>query len=124
MTLRKVISLLFGIALPVFAQAEKFAVVAVQPLGSVTAERLQVVTKSLEQAYGVSVELIKAAPLPQSAWYAPRGCYRAIKLLNHLNESATLRHPIVIGITEKDISTSKGEHVDWGIFRLFICHFL
>lgn len=118
MILRKVISILFGIALPVFAQAEKFAVVAVQPLGSVTAERLQVVTKSLEQAYGVSVELIKAAPLPQSAWYSPRGRYRAIKLLNHLDESATLRHPIVIGITEKDISTSKGEHVDWGIFGL------
>lgn len=118
MTIRSLLPLLFGIALPVFAEAEKPAVIAVQPLGKVTAERLQVVKNGLEQAYGVSVELMKAAPLPQSAWYAPRGRYRADKLLDHLNESAAPRHRIVIGITEKDISTSKAEHVDWGIFGL------
>lgn len=100
------------------AETEKPTIVAVQPLGSVTAEQLQVVKKGLEQAFGISVELMTAAPLPQSAWYAPRGRYRAEKLLDHLNESAAPTHRIVIGITEKDISTNKAEHVDWGIFGL------
>lgn len=97
---------------------EKPAFIAVQPLGPVTAERLTIVKKGLEQAYGITVEIKKTQPLPKSAWYAPRARYRADKLLDHLNATATPQHPVVIGITEKDISFTKGEHFDWGIFGL------
>ena len=57
--------------------------------------------QGLEQAFGVTVEVREAKPLPESAWYAPRGRYRAGTLLNHLVETAGPKPPVVIGITEK-----------------------
>lgn len=116
MTLRSFLLLL--LALPIAVAEETAPVIAVQPLGPVKAERLAVVKQGLEQAFGVTVELRKSIPLPKSAWYAPRARYRADALLDHLHETAGPKPPVVIGITEKDISATKGEHVDWGIFGL------
>ena len=118
MNLRSLGFLLLGLALPVLAADEKPALIAVQPLGPVAAERLQVVKRGLEEAFGQTVVLLNSEPLPKSAWYAPRARYRADTLLDHLKESVAPAHRIVIGITEKDISCTKGEHVDWGIFGL------
>ncbi|MCW1883660.1 matrixin family metalloprotease [Luteolibacter flavescens] len=98
--------------------AEKPATIAVQPLGGVKAERLAVVKQGLEKAFGVTVVLLENRPLPKSALYAPRGRYRADTLLEHLRDITKAEHPVVIGITEKDISTTKDEHYDWGIFGL------
>ncbi|MEK7952053.1 hypothetical protein [Luteolibacter soli] len=100
------------------AEEEKPAPIALQPLGGVKAERIEVVKRGLEEAFGVKVILLGNRPLPKSAWYAPRSRYRADNLLDHLKEIAPAKHPVVIGITEKDISTTKDEHVDWGIFGL------
>lgn len=116
MTFRSFLFLL--LALPIAAAEEKPAAIAVQPLGPVKAERLAVVKQGLEQAFGVAVEVRKSIPLPKSAWYAPRARYRADTLLDHLHETAGPKPPVVIGITEKDISCTKDEHVDWGIFGL------
>jgi len=100
------------------AAEEKPAPIAVQPLGDVKTERLDVVKRGLEQSFGVTVILLENRPLPKSAWYAPRGRYRADDLLEHLKEIVPAKHLVVIGITEKDISTTKDEHFDWGIFGL------
>jgi archaemetzincin len=110
--------LLLGISPLAFAEEEKPAPIALQPLGGVKAERIDVVKRGLEEAFGVEVVLLENRPLPKSAWYAPRSRYRADDLLEHLKEIVPAKHPVVIGITEKDISTTKDEHVDWGIFGL------
>jgi archaemetzincin len=118
MNLRTFLLLLLAFVLPLSAADERPAAIAVQPLGPVKAERLAIVKQGLEQAFGVAVEVRKSIPLPKSAWYAPRSRYRADTLLDHLHETAGPKPPVVIGITEKDISATKGEHVDWGIFGL------
>jgi archaemetzincin len=118
MILRSLFLLLATFAFPITAAEEKPAVIAVQPLGPVNAERLAVVKQGLEQAFGVTVEVRKSSPLPKSAWYAPRARYRADTLLDHLKETAGPKPPVVIGITEKDISCTKDQYVDWGIFGL------
>jgi archaemetzincin len=92
--------------------------IAIQPLDSVTAERLEIVKKGLEEAFGWKVEILAARPLPKEAWYAPRSRYRAEKLLINLDRETDKKYPIVVGITAKDISTTKEEHEDWGIFGL------
>lgn len=117
MTPRILLPLIAALILPAVADEKKAAFIVVQPLGPVEAERLAVVRQGLEEAFGVTVEVRESRPLPKSAWYAPRGRYRAEKLLDHLAEQAA-GNPVVIGITGKDISTTKGEHVDWGIFGL------
>jgi archaemetzincin len=93
-------------------------VIAIQPLGPVSAERLAMVKKGLETAYGVEAEILETKPLPKEAWYEPRSRYRAEKLLTFLEDKTPEKYQIVIGLTAKDISTTKEEHEDWGIFGL------
>lgn len=93
-------------------------IIAIQPLGEVKQERLDIVKKGLEDAFGLKVETLEAKPLPKEAWYVPRSRYRADKLLDFLNDQTAAKYSIVIGLTSKDISTTKDEHEDWGIFGL------
>lgn len=93
-------------------------VIAIQPLGPIKAERVAEVKKELETVYGVGVEILEIKPLPKESWYEPRGRYRAEKLLTFLNDKTPERYRVVIGLTAKDISTTKDEHEDWGIFGL------
>jgi|GEM_PF-2279881 len=94
------------------------AVIALQPLGEVKVERLSVVKQGLEKAYGLKVTTLPAKPLPKAAWYAPRGRYRADILLDELAGHTPGTCRIVIGLTAKDISVTKDQHEDWGIFGL------
>ena len=92
--------------------------IAIQPYGGFTKERIEVVRNGLKEAFGMEIAVLDAKPLPQDAWYAPRQRYRAEKLLTNLDAAAPKNHRIVIGLTAKDISTTKGDHEDWGIFGL------
>lgn len=96
--------------------AEK--IIAIQPLGEVNQERLDIVKKNLEDSFGLKVETLETKPLPKEAWYEPRSRYRADKLLTFLDDQTAAKYTIVIGLTSKDISTTKDEHEDWGIFGL------
>ena len=65
----------------------------------------------------MDVGVANGEPLPQVAFYAERGRYRAEKLLDHLT---TLHEGAfrVLGVTAADISTTKGNVADWGILGL------
>jgi archaemetzincin len=94
------------------------AVIALQPFDDVQAERLSVVKQGLEKAYSLKVETLPVKPLPKAAWYAPRSRYRADILLDELTDHTPGTYRIVIGLTAKDISVTKDQHEDWGIFGL------
>lgn len=89
-------------------------VVAIQPLGNFDTKLVQKVKQQLISNYGVDVVVKPAVPLPQSAFYPPRGRYRAEKLLDYLDVSDA-QSTKVLGLTTVDISTTKGVYVDWGI---------
>ena len=63
------------------------------------------------------VELQSITPLPQSAYYAARGRYRADSLIHWMSRRAK-PNQVFIGITNVDISTTKGQHADWGVMGL------
>lgn len=91
--------------------------VVVQPLGPGSATPAALVGSSLTALYDVDVRVAKVEPLPAVAFYAPRGRYRAERLL----ESLTALHESafrVLGVTAADISTTKGKVLDWGILGL------
>lgn len=100
------------------AEPVKETIIAIQPLGEVRQVRLDIVKKGLEDAFGLKVETLEAKPLPKEAWYEPRNRYRADKLLDYLGNQTAAKYRIVIGLTSMDISTTKDEHEDWGIFGL------
>jgi archaemetzincin len=92
--------------------------VALQPLGKVSGELLAMTTRALEKRYAVEVEILHAKDLPAVAYFRPRERYRADKLLDWLALQTDAKFVKVIGLTAVDISTTKGEHLDWGIFGL------
>lgn len=90
-------------------------------LGPPFPEDLRVaVEQALRDELAVEVVWHERIALPRAAWYAPRKRWRADVLLEHLvalvpEAPASTR---VLGLTTKDISTTKGEHHDWGVFGL------
>lgn len=117
-TMRILSLIVFLSSFRVMAETPRSVVIAIQPLGIVKEERLEVAKKGLEEAFGLKVEILETKPLPKEAWYAPRSRYRADKLLTFLSDTTEAKIQIVVGITAKDISTTKEEHEDWGIFGL------
>jgi archaemetzincin len=102
------------------AVATRGEVVLVE-LGPPFPEDLRIaVEQALRDELAVEVVWHERIPLPRDAWYAPRKRWRADVLLEHLltlipEAPASTR---VLGLTTKDISTTKGEHHDWGVFGL------
>ncbi len=101
-----------------FAADSPVPKIAIQPLGNVKADILAQTQKSLEQLYTVEVTILPARDLPSIAYYRPRERYRAEKLLTWLEGNTDASYDKIIGLTESDISTTKDDVYDWGIFGL------
>ncbi len=73
--------------------------------------------QNINTTYLCTVTEIKGiATLPQAAFYKSRNRYRATVLLESINSYKGFDK--VIGITSKDISTTKNNIYDWGIMGL------
>jgi archaemetzincin len=81
-------------------------------------EDMKFVKTAIEAFYRMEVRILPAIPLPEKAWYAPRRRYRAESLLGFLEKIRPEDGNRMMGITTKDISTTKGKHKDWGILGL------
>ncbi|MBM4355776.1 MAG: hypothetical protein FJ109_18630, partial [Deltaproteobacteria bacterium] len=92
--------------------------VCVLPLGKYDRELLLPAVRGVKAVYGMPVRVLEKRSLPKSAWYEPRGRYRAEKLLAFLDEEAPKECKAMVGFTSVDISTTKGKVKDWGIFGL------
>lgn len=103
---------------PVASPEPAVRVVALMPIGEVKDETIEVAMKSIESAYGWRVDLMEPRELPEKAYYKPRKRYRAEKLLDWLIERKPREADKIMGLTEVDISTTKGKHEDWGICGL------
>lgn len=95
-------------------------VIALQPLGKCSAAEIEQAKKGILALYACEVKIAPAQALPQTAFYSPRSRYRADKLLRFLESEVKLDFECVkiVGLTQKDISFTKGEVYDWGIFGL------
>lgn len=93
------------------------------PLGKQEPALLEVAERGAQYLYGATTRLLPRQRLPKSAFYKPRGRYRAEMILDHLDEHAESlpanhRCDVIVGILTVDISTTKGRHKDWGILGL------
>ena len=90
------------------------------PLGKVDRRLLKATASGAEALFGVRTRILAARELPASAYYKPRRRYRAEKILHYLDAEVVPDSgcDAVVGFTASDISTTKGEHVDWGILGL------
>lgn len=115
-------------ATPLRSPAPELPTVYVQPLESTAAQPLgarpvrdevvEHVVAAIRDMFNVKLELLPVRSLPDAAYYKPRNRYRADRLLDALEDMLPKARQRILGITEVDISTTKGEYQDWGIFGL------
>lgn len=94
----------------------KTKTIIIQPFVDVTDDRTQLVLSGLKEFFG---NTIASQPInfPKSAYVKARNRYRADSLLDFL---ITLRgeDTISVGLTNFDISATKGNVADWGVMGL------
>jgi archaemetzincin len=93
-------------------------VIAVQYFSDFDNELLDIVHAGIDSVFDAYIVFLPVVSLPESAYYTPRKRYRAEKLLDFLVEQCPDDCTKIVGLTAKDISTTKGEYDDWGIFGL------
>ena len=99
----------------------KSTTILVQPLDFEDVKLLTFVKNGIEKYYHFNVLLLKSKPIYNDAYYKPRNRYRADKLIKILKAAKTNEANFIIGITQKDISTTKGKIPDFGIMGLGYC---
>jgi archaemetzincin len=74
----------------------------------------------LIQTWQLKVSTLDTQPLPKAAYNPQRKRYRAMALSQHLAQQlgAERGADYILGLTQVDISTTKGAIQDWGIFGI------
>jgi archaemetzincin len=78
-------------------------IIAVQPLGDVRADVLEVIAANLQVFFQIRTEVFPDQPVPEGAYKAHRGqydCYPILKFLGTLKPHHAIR---IIGVTEVDL---------------------
>jgi archaemetzincin len=97
--------------------------VYIQPLGPMEKKYLDKAVEGIITLFVAEITILDSRPLPQEAYYKPNKRYRADKLLDFLGKipiagNFSKQHVIILGLTDVDISTTKGRFYDWGILGL------
>jgi len=83
---------------------------------NVDQQKIKYIKSVLENEFKIDSIKTASVKLPEEAYYKPRSRYRADKLIRYLHDNFEAEK--VIGITDKDISTTSKGHKDWGIMGL------
>jgi archaemetzincin len=100
-------------------QLAKPITIYIQPFSDVPETYTKYISVEIKKVYS-KVEINKTIALPIQALNTAKSRYRADSLLRFLN-SQTSNGNLTIGITTKDISTTKNKIPDWGIMGLGYC---
>jgi archaemetzincin len=93
--------------------------IAIQPLGPFDSSMINLMIPEIKSQFdNPKIVVLKPISLPIKAYYKPRSRYRAEILLEFLDSLRNFRYTKIIGLTQTDISTTKGSYEDWGIFGL------
>ncbi|MDI9309733.1 MAG: matrixin family metalloprotease [Limnohabitans sp.] len=93
--------------------------ILVQPFEDFSEKKYQATFKNLKKIYP-NLKLLKPVKFPEESWNEIKTRRRADYLLKFLNKIAG-DNQLIIGLTSKDISTTKGDKKDWGVFGLGNC---
>jgi archaemetzincin len=94
--------------------------IIIQPFVGFPASSANLIAKQLKEMYSGNIVVNDAIPFPDNAFYAARSRYRADSLIKYLSSLAK-DGQLIIGLTNRDISTTKDNYPDWGIMGLGYC---
>lgn len=92
--------------------------IALLPFGNFNDIDTARLRNAIAMFYHTEVIWQPAENLPRQAWYEPRQRYKADTIIDYLREKASFSMKTLVGLTNKDISTTKDANPDYGIFGL------
>lgn len=96
----------------------KRPIVILQPLEFTDTATLQQLKDSIEHFYHVKVFIAANKAFPENLFYKPRKRYRADRIIHWLRMNIADSIRTIVGITTKDVSTTKGDAYDYGVMGL------
>lgn len=117
--MKKILSIVLLLFLTNCSQDNHHKVIVIQPLGNFSKEDAKRVLGQIKIIYSNTI-LKNNISLPKSAYYKARNRYRADSIINRLSYQVG-NDSIIIGLTKKDISITKGKFKDWGVMGLGFC---
>ena len=94
--------------------------IIIQPFDGMPASTVTKVAQKLKEIYSGDVIINNSIAFPKKALNQSRTRYRADSLIIFLGDFVK-DGQLIIGLTNKDISTTKGKYPDWGVMGLGFC---
>lgn len=94
--------------------------IIIQPFDGLPASSVEYVAEELHKIYSGNIITKEPIPLPNTSLNQNKTRYRADSLIRYLDDF-TKEGQLIIGLTNKDISATKGKYPDWGIMGLGFC---
>jgi archaemetzincin len=93
-------------------------VIVLQPFDNYPLAEIVLVKNGLIKTYGVNIIISQKTALPAKAYYKPQSRYSADELISFLSKRKNNTVFTVMGLTDKDIFTAKGNNKYWGVMGL------
>jgi archaemetzincin len=87
--------------------------IVIQPFDKFPQASAKYIANQVKKVYSGSVVVFKPIKFPINSLNSTRSRYRADSLIRILSKNTSSGF-LTIGLTNKDISTTKGKHQDWG----------
>lgn len=99
----------------VFSEIEKMKI-SIQPFSDISEKDVEFVALEIKKIYP-EIEILKPVEFPKNTFYQPRNRHRADSIIHFLNKKAE-KNSVILGLTTKDISATKGKNPDFAIMGL------
>ena len=90
--------------------------ILIQPFEDIKPKQLSEISENIRKVYP-NIKVLKPIKFPENSYYQPRSRYRADSIIQFL-KFRTTKNSVTIGLTNKDISATKGKIADFGIMGL------
>ena len=90
--------------------------ILIQPFEDIKPKQLSEISENIRKVYP-NIKVLKPIKFPENSYYQPRNRYRADSIIQFL-KFRTPKNSVTIGLTNKDISATKGKIADFGIMGL------
>ena len=91
-------------------------IIVIQPLGDFNIEQAKNVLNKI-QTINPNVVLRENIPFPKNSYYELRNRYRADTIIKTIKNNIG-KDSVIVGLSNKDISVTKGKIEDWGVMGL------
>lgn len=100
-------------------QPSKKRTICLQPFSDFSASDTKKIQAELQKVYS-DVKILQPIDFPKDSWNEAKTRHRADSIIRFLDR-LTPENQLTIGLTHKDISTTKGKFKDWGVMGLGFC---